>query len=1152
MIRIVAGESSLPRRTEIMSFDARKKKSWSNESGVSEIIGNILILMITVILFSSIMAFVQNMPMPEQLTKATFSAGITFTANGTKANLTITHAGGSSMKTAQTMIIVEKDTTSTGFNLTKDPSLNNALVWKTGMTWSKQLTSTKYTSVIIVTVIDLAKHSSVWTSQITGGTGQNPPSIGQRWTDSNPATPSPDPVRDGDNFAFYVTITDVDGDLATNTIWIDASQIAGSSSHWTPMPPNGAIFMWNFSYIVSMNITAAQLDGKVILIHAADSKKQVSESTFIMTVTKLPYDTIDQTKKYFIEGGGLDPSGLMLYFPHQSPALGVAYGTFEENHTSPGNANLSMPKVLFDKDELVFIRVASKYMGNALGSNSMKVSDTRTNVFFPPSYTGSSLAITPFYIVSSGSSTVFECQFNTTNFPPGTYNVNISLASSPGLDGTSKTFMSELAIMVRGQNSTISFMPEMFLYKEAARLNAWGSKLKPYNISEGVYTVYGTMRVMDTQTSPSTSADELRISDMSGGKELYGKPPSAPMIPSAIAKHNITYYKFDIDLRYNNGNQWLTGTNSYILKLSNFADSNEGVYSLTAQIFIKASSGKSDFFLGQDGIAVGHANFDTKAYLTYIENNNFFTSRTMFGYTNTPSDKTTYATTAMELVDLTGDGAKDMLIGQDTSYALMYFKNSMNTLGGFQDGSNVPRPPTDTGIFIKWITSGDINGDGANDFAYVSAANNVVIYNNTYGMTPWIYHAYGATMVKKIMLVDMNGDKKADMITLAGGKIYIQDLSKWSGTTPYPVIAKIPDPDTISSGVTDFDIADMNGDGAPDVVTVGTGGDGSMNGVWQNNYTSNAAPDVKKLNEAASGFPPRVFAGRPQSGNIVSTKLRDQASLTVIENVTDSPIGQVDVRMRFNTLSTYTDQTMSIVARLGSTNDEVFYAWYSVDANGNTGMYIPVFAITNKANGNPDGGYVNYTFRLPTMVVGNPIFLRFTDSLTSLGAVADSLDIDYVAVFSNTYGRYYSQIVAPYRYQVVNSAPGYTCVRIGNIMNNADHKLDVVAAKDGAWMAYHFKVAIGGWAVTDPNLYVKSSNALMANTAPTLFVVTDVNGDGLSDVLVCLKTPVQNTISKLAYYMNLYQTNILYTVSELGQTGGDGQITIAMSTNLQV
>jgi len=80
-----------------MDLELRKKKAWS-EFGVSEIIGNILILMITVTLFSGIMAFVQQMPVPEQATKADFAAKVTFWSSGTKANLTVTHTGGDSIK----------------------------------------------------------------------------------------------------------------------------------------------------------------------------------------------------------------------------------------------------------------------------------------------------------------------------------------------------------------------------------------------------------------------------------------------------------------------------------------------------------------------------------------------------------------------------------------------------------------------------------------------------------------------------------------------------------------------------------------------------------------------------------------------------------------------------------------------------------------------------------------------------------------------------------------------------------------------------------------------------------------------------------------------------------------------------------------------
>jgi hypothetical protein len=277
-----------------MSFDARKKKSWSNESGVSEIIGNILILMITVILFSSIMAFVQNMPMPEQLVKATFSAGITFNDDGSKANLTITHAGGDVMKTAQTLIIVEQDSISKGYNLTNDPSLNNALVWKTGMTWSKQLRNTSYASVIIVTVVDLTKHTSVWTSQVTGGTGQNPPVIGQRWTDSNNVTPTPDPVLEWDNFTFYVTITDPDNDLNPSKIWIDTTQLEGSgyAKRLPQANQSGEVFRWDFWNVRARGLDAAKLDGGIIFIHAEDKNGHAANSTFVMSITKLPVQPV--------------------------------------------------------------------------------------------------------------------------------------------------------------------------------------------------------------------------------------------------------------------------------------------------------------------------------------------------------------------------------------------------------------------------------------------------------------------------------------------------------------------------------------------------------------------------------------------------------------------------------------------------------------------------------------------------------------------------------------------------------------------------------------------------------------------------------------------------------------------------------------------
>lgn len=1136
-----------------MNFDHKKRKLSKDKGGVSEVIGNILILMITVILFTSIIAFVNSMPMPEQETKASFVADLVFTNQGEKADLSLRHAGGAVLNAVDTMILVRIDGVMDAYSLGNDTGLNNATKWNTGGVWHKQLEGTHYSSVIVVTVMDMLKKNQIWSSQVTGGMGDNPPAILQRWTDSDPNTPSADPVRDGDDFVFYATITDIDGDLARSKVYIDAHEFPLSSNKWFPAPAdiNGDVFCWRFDYINSSGIHAGQLDGGHILVHAEDVAGHVSESIFTMVVTKLPYDLIEGPSNKW---EALDLEGLDTKLTDSSGSQGCAYGFFGENK-STGMVNmddirnqLDGSPAVYMKDEKIFIEVAHKYMPNAIAMNSLTIKNSLTGRIYAPNFTNMSNAAQPFYIVRATGTTYYECQINTSSLPPGTYLLNITLTSSIA-SGPSITFYAKPSIMVKQSNSTINFFPQLRFFKNSTYLTPWGDKLHPFNVSQGGYMVYGAIKVMNTQDSPYPTADDIRISDMAGGSEVYGKPQSGTMIPDPISKLNDTWYKFRIDLRYNNGNQWLSGSTSYCLGVTGFADANEGVYSVTKQVFIKAITGKSDFFVGEDGIAVGHANFDTKGYVTYIENNNFFTMQTLYQYTNTPSDRTTYTSTAMAFADLTGDGATDILLAQDTSYQLLYFKNSMNTLGGFQAPSSITRP--DPTVGIRWIATGDVNGDKAIDFAYVSMANKVVIYNNTYGVKAWVYHDYGATVVKKILLRDMTGDGKADLITLAGGRVYVQDLSKWSAVRTDPIVAWIPDPPTTLSGITDFDVADMNADGMLDILTVGTGGDASVNGVWCNNYTMNPAPKVTHLNGMS------INAGS-LTGDLSSVRTPgDNSAIQIQENLSSAspPTDRVNLTFQFDTLdSADKSQVLSVVARLapptqGGPTEEVFYAWYSVDTDLRTANFIPMFVISNKDS------YVNYTFRLPSMAAGKQLFIRFTDSsiqtsYPSGGEILDCLDLDYISVLADTYGRYYSQTAVSYRYQVVTNAPiVYTCVRAGNIAGHSGH-LDVVVAKNGQWVAYDYKTAIPGFIWTNTSFYVQSTNVLMANTAPTLFDVADVNGDGLSDIVTCHKTLIQNTISELGYFMNLHPDKIFYRVSELGRTDGSGSITIARAVNL--
>jgi hypothetical protein len=179
-----------------MSLESWRRKPRNEDSGVSEVVGNIMILMITVVLFSSIIAFVQQMPVPEQTTKADFSATVVFATGGTEATLTVTHAGGAVMPARYTTVMVEVDGVTDLYNMSDpvhglyDPSTGQKGTgsWKTGMSWILSLNATSYTSKIMVTIIDMSNHMMVWTSQVSGGTGGNPPMILQRWVDSDPST----------------------------------------------------------------------------------------------------------------------------------------------------------------------------------------------------------------------------------------------------------------------------------------------------------------------------------------------------------------------------------------------------------------------------------------------------------------------------------------------------------------------------------------------------------------------------------------------------------------------------------------------------------------------------------------------------------------------------------------------------------------------------------------------------------------------------------------------------------------------------------------------------------------------------------------------------------------------------------------------------
>lgn len=163
--------------------------------GVSEIIGDILILAITVVLFTSVFFFVNAIPTPSSQTYANFQATLTPPVAG-KSTLNITNTGGQTLNAYTTEIVIQENQTSSIYTMQLGNTYVDGAVkpwtansWGVNEIWSLNLTGVSSTTVVSISIINKASNSLVWSIVLTGRTGTLEPLIEQAFADPNPAAP---------------------------------------------------------------------------------------------------------------------------------------------------------------------------------------------------------------------------------------------------------------------------------------------------------------------------------------------------------------------------------------------------------------------------------------------------------------------------------------------------------------------------------------------------------------------------------------------------------------------------------------------------------------------------------------------------------------------------------------------------------------------------------------------------------------------------------------------------------------------------------------------------------------------------------------------------------------------------------------------------
>ncbi|MCG2826324.1 MAG: type IV pilin N-terminal domain-containing protein, partial [Thermoplasmatales archaeon] len=474
-----------------------------SNSGVSEVVGSVLILIITVTMFAVVMLWVLSYPTPSGREYVDLSAEL----NGEYIN--ITHLGGEPLENDYTAIYIYVNGSLVGNRSYKISDADNYATigdqLSVGETASKRFSSITPTSTVGIVIVDTRGAEVIFDETLQGVSGNNVPVVAFACT-----VPTSVPADGSTPFKVYAYILDPDKDISTVTV--NLSSVGEGTYNMTSS--DGIIFQKS-----SLTIPVGTSPGTYICrINAVDSNGNTATGYVWITVTD----------PSVLGGGGFAGEG-------------SSYGDQGFMITNDFNSTLDIR--IFNQTDTIWVKMASNVLTNVEITNRFIMKDVYGNIRTPP--TSSNAFV---YYNYDGGYYFYVYSFDVQDIQGisndgGVYPTHIELKDYSG-----HVFIVDTTIIVKDINGGIPSYGILKTYSDAT-CTTESTWFDSSDVIKGMMYVKVFTKTVDISLS-SVVVGNIEIRDFIGGAQVKRRPGNEPVSNITIVGGN---YSFSINL--SNANQ---------------------------------------------------------------------------------------------------------------------------------------------------------------------------------------------------------------------------------------------------------------------------------------------------------------------------------------------------------------------------------------------------------------------------------------------------------------------------------------------------------------------------------------------------------------------------------------------------------------------